>query len=121
MWLDRLKPGKLIRSWLETCITNRNGTGTIFFAVYVNANIEIVFVFKIVITSLTPVRINMLNIRYFYVNTVLATLVGTVELECDLCILRKVKTFLKKQDQLNALFVSAPVMTLWLKFFTSAA
>jgi hypothetical protein len=74
MWLDRLRPGKPIRSWLETCITNRNNTGTIFIAGYVNANIEIVFVFKIVVTSLTPVRIDMLNVHYFYVNTVFAKL-----------------------------------------------
>ena len=73
-WLDRLRPGKPIRLWLETCITNRNNTGTIFVVVYVNANIKIVFVFKIVVTSLTPVRIDMLNVHYFYVNTALAKL-----------------------------------------------
>ena len=70
--------------------------------VYVNANIEIVFVFKIVITSLTPVRIDMLNVHCVYVNAVLATLVVTAESECYLSILRKVKPYLRKQDQLNA-------------------
>jgi len=63
----------------------------------------------------------MLNIHYLYVNTVLATLVATEESECYLSILRKVKTYLRKQDQPNALFVSALVMTLWLKFFISAS
>lgn len=105
MWLDRLKPPKPIRSWLETCITNRNSTGTIFIAVYVNVNNENAFVFKIVITALTTVRIDMLNVHYFYVNTVLATFVATADSECYLNILRKVKTYLRKQDQLNGLFL----------------
>lgn len=96
-----------------------NSTGVIFIAVYVNANIEIVFVFKIVITSLIPVRIDMLNIHYFYVNTILATSVPTAESECYLSILRKIKTYLRKQDQPIALFVSALIMALQLKFFIS--
>lgn len=47
----------------------------------------------------------MLNVHYLYVNTVLATLVATAESECYLSILRKVKTYLRKQDLPNALFV----------------
>ena len=42
---------------IETCVTNRCSCGTLFIVICVNANIDIVFVFKIVITSLTPVSL----------------------------------------------------------------
>ena len=77
--------------------------------------------FKIVITSLTPVRVDMWNLHYFYVNTVIATLVATAKSECYLSILGKVKTYPRNQDQPNALFVSALIMILWLKFYFSAS
>jgi hypothetical protein len=64
-------------------------------------------VLKIVINSGTPVRIEILNAHSFYVNIVLATPVSTAKSECCFSVLRRVKTYLIKQDQLNTLlFIS---------------